>query len=184
MLTVTHNNKLISGETPDDLASQDVPKSLIGAAIKQSALKEIARFADQCRQRLSSASAGKLAEFRIKEAFAADPTNGHATALAKTAGLDGAEVAAKELALIEREATARGMDVETLTAAQAQRAIAYRQIALLIGALEAEAGAAVADIPDDASDIETQIRDALGQARIEADTAFANAIALINGEAQ
>ena len=143
------------------------PAAIAGAALKATARSEVARVADNYRARLASTSAGKLAEYRIKEEIARDP-----------AGADAAE-----LALIEREATARGLDQAGLLAEIAAKAAAYRQVALLIGALEAEASAAITAIPDTAPDIEVQIQSALTSANSQAEAAFADALALINGGA-
>lgn len=63
------------------------------------------------------------------------------------------------------------------------QAAAYRQIALLIGVLEAEAGAAIAAIAADADDIEAQIQAVLRAAKAQAKTAFSEAQSLIKGGA-
>ena len=150
-------------------------------SIKDWAKDQAASSAEFYRSKLASASAGKIAEYRIKEGLAADPDNNHAKALAVTAGLDPDNAAAKELALIAREATARSFTTSELTTTQAKMALAYRQVALLIGALEAEAGAAIAAIPDDAENIEVQIAAVLQGAKTQAEAAFEKAVALIKG---
>ncbi len=63
----------------------------------------------------------------------------------------------------------------------ATKANAFREIALLVGVIEAEAKEAIAAIPDDADDIETQIHNTLAAAKAQAETAFNEAITLING---
>lgn len=141
------------------------PDAIAGAALKVAALAKVAAFADGYRARIASSSAGKLAEYRIKEDIARDP--------AKAAG---------ELEILTREAKARGITRAALLAQISAQAVAYRQIALLIGALEAEAGSAIKAIPDDAKDVESQIYKALGRAKSEADAAFNEASALINGK--
>ena len=87
----------------------------------------------------------------------------------------------EELALLDREATARGLDRTALLALISAKTTAYRQAALLIGALEAEANAAIAAVSDEASDVETQINTVLNAAETTAATAFAEALTLING---
>ncbi len=166
-VTLEHEGKSYVNFALPALREAGVPAAVIGDALKATARSEVARVADSYRARLASASAGKLAEYRIKEEIARDP-----------AGADAAE-----LALIEREATARGLDQAGLLAEIAAKAAAYRQVALLIGALEAEASAAITAIPDTAPDIETQIQTALTSAKSQAEAAFADALALINGGA-
>lgn len=141
------------------------PPSAVGAALKGAAKQQVAQFADSYRAKLASQSAGKLAEYRIKEEIARNP--------------DAASDA--ELALISREAKARGTNLTGLITQINAQAAAYRQIALLIGALEAEAGTVIAAISDDADDIEAQVQTVLDAARAQAETAFAEALALING---
>ena len=141
------------------------PAALAGAALKGAAKHQVAEFADAYRAKLATRSAGKLAEYRIKEEIARSP--------------DTASQA--ELDLLSREAKARGTNRTGLIGQINTQAAAYRQIALLIGALEAEAGAAITAIPDDAADIETQIHTVLGAAKAQAEAAFIEAVALING---
>ncbi len=141
------------------------PAAVAGAALKTAAEKAIADFAETKRAALATVKGGKLAEYRIKEEIARDP--------------DGA--IAEELALIDREAAARGMDRDGLLALITARTVAYRQIALLVAAMEAETTAAIAAIPDSAADIEAQIDAIFTAAMADADEAFADALALING---
>tara|TARA_R110002072_G_C7672448_1_gene510640 strand:- start:35 stop:541 length:507 start_codon:yes stop_codon:yes gene_type:complete len=141
------------------------PAALAGAALKGAATHQVAEFADASRAKLATRSAGKLAEYRIKEEIACSP----------------ATASQAELDLLSREAKARGTNRTGLIGQIARQAAAYRQIALLIGALEAEAGAAITAIPDDAADIETRIHTVLGAAKAQAEAAFVEAVALING---
>ncbi|MGH1330778.1 MAG: hypothetical protein ACRBBK_07850 [Paracoccaceae bacterium] len=141
------------------------PVAVIGVALKGAAKAEIAAFAEVYRNKITHATAGKLAEYRIKEEIARDP----------------ASASEAELETLSREAKARGTNRTGLIGQINAQSAAYRQIALLIGALEAEAGAGIALIPDDAPDIETQISTVLGAAKAQAETAFNEALALING---
>ena len=68
------------------------PAALAGAALKGAAKHQVAEFADAYRAKLATRSAGKLAEYRIKEEIARSP--------------DTASQA--ELDLLSREAKARG----------------------------------------------------------------------------
>ncbi|MCW8843026.1 MAG: hypothetical protein OQK00_06385, partial [Rhodobacteraceae bacterium] len=129
------------------------PAAIAGAALKSAARAQVAAFADGYRHRLSLASAGKLTAYRIKEEVAADTDNADPA----------------ELALIDREATARGLTREALLAEITARATAYRQIALLIECIEAETNAGLTAIPDDAADIETQIHTVLDAAKAQAE---------------
>lgn len=141
------------------------PATLAGAALKEAAKVQVAGFAEVYRNKITHATASKLAEYRIKEEIARDP----------------ASASEAELELLSREAKARGTNRTGLIGQINAQSAAYRQIALLIGALEAEAGAGIAAIPDDAPDIETQISTVLGAAKAQAETAFNEALALING---
>lgn len=141
------------------------PAALAGAALKDAAKAQVAGFAEAYRNKITHATAGKLAEYRIKEEIARDP----------------ASASEAELELLSREAKARGTNRTGLIGQINAQAAAYRQIALLIGVLEAEAGAGIAAIADDAPDIETQISTVLGAAKAQAETAFNEALALING---
>lgn len=141
------------------------PAAIAGAALKGAAKGRVAALADAYRAKLASASAGKLAEYRVKEEIARAP--------------EGAAEA--EMAMIDREAAARGMDRAALLAEINARAAAYRQIALLVGALEAEAGAAIAAVADDADTIEAQVLAVVTAAKAQADAAFAEAQAMVAG---
>jgi hypothetical protein len=136
-----------------------------GQAIKADAKRQVAEFAEAYRNKITHATAGKLAEYRIKEEIARDPTS----------------ASEAELDLLSREAIARGTDRDGLLDQISGQTIAYRQIALLIGALEAEVGAAINAIPADADNIEDKINTVLGAAKGQAETAFNEALALIKG---
>ena len=159
-LTIEHEGKNYENWTAADLADAGVPAGVIGAALKAQATKTVAAFADRYRARLASASAGKLAEYRIKEEIARDP------ATAKQAELD----------LLSREAAARGMDQSGLLTLIGSQANAYREIALLIGVLEAETGAAIDAVPADAEDVETQLNAVLLNAHNEAEVAYSASV--------
>jgi len=163
--TVDYDGRIFANMTVAELAAKGVPSLEIGAAVKAVAKDEITTFAETYRTKISTSSAGKLAEYRFKEEIARDPEGASET----------------ELALIIREATARGISRDELLAIIGAQAAAYRQIALLIGVLEAEASAAISAIPDDAAYIETQTLTVLGAAKAQAETAFNEALALING---
>lgn len=162
-LTVKHNGKLYVGMTPDKLAEHGIPQDKIGAACKMQAQADISSVADTYRGRLASTSAAKLVEYRIKEEIARDPANAHTG----------------ELALLDREAAARGIDRPALIEIISYKAAAYRKIALLIGVIEAEASAAINAISDNAEDLEAQIAIALAQAKMQADAAFVEALAML-----
>lgn len=142
-----------------------VPSELIGAAVKNTAFSDITRVAEEYRSRLATKCAGKLASYRIKEDIARDPENADPA----------------EMSLIEREAVARGMTADALIDSINSQVSAYRQTALLVEVIEVEAKAAIAAIADDALDIEDQIQDALDAAQAQAETAFSEALSLING---
>jgi hypothetical protein len=106
-----------------------------------------------------------LAEYRIKEEIARDPS----------------AASEAELALLDREAAVRGTDRAGLIGQISAQTAAYRQIALLIGVVEAEANAAIGAIPDGVADIEAQLTAALSAAKSEAAGEYQNALALMVG---
>lgn len=165
MLNFSHNGKRYEGWSADDARAAGVPPNTVGAAVKAEAAKDIAVLVNGWRAQVASTSPGKLMEWLFKSQIAADP----------------ASAAPEELTLIDREAAARGMDRDALLALIAAKASAYRQTALLIGVLEAEAKAAIDAIAADAASIETQIATILRDASSQAETALAEAAALING---
>jgi len=161
-LDLTYNEALYVRARPEDLAARGVPVAVIGAAAKAWAETEAVRFAEGYREALATTSPGKLAAYRVKEEIARDPS---------AAGPD-------ELALIAREAQARGLTQDALIALIAAQATAYRQAALLVEVLETELKAAIAAIPDDTPNIAAEIATVLGAAKSQADAAFAEARAL------
>lgn len=147
------------------LVEQGVTTAEAGRALKTVALNNVGQWADSYRAQLASTSAGKLAAYRFKEEIALDPDNADPA----------------ELALIDREATARGMARADLIDLIRTQASAYRQAALLVEVLEAEAKAEIAEIADVNRDIETAIANTLTTAKEQAEIAFSEALALING---
>lgn len=165
VITLKHDGREFGQWPVSDLRALGVvPNDVIGAAVKRSARADITRVAEDYRARLATKCAGKLAAYRIKEDIARDP--------------DKSDPA--EMALIEREATARGMTTEALIANINSQASAYRQTALLVEVLEVEAKAAIAAVADDAVDIEDQVQDALDAAQAQAEAAFEEALELMN----
>lgn len=163
--SLDYDGRSYAALTVADAREMGIPDEAIGGAIKSEANAEMAAFANGYRAKLASASAGKLAEYRVKEEIARDPEN----------------AAEAELGMIDREAAARGIDRAALLTDISAKAAAYRQIALLVGALEAEAGAAIAAVADDAEDIEAQVMAVLTAAKAQADAAFADAQAMPAG---
>ena len=163
ILKISHGGNIYCGVA---IAAQSgVPAEIIGAAVKLHAKHDVTAFAENYRTRLANTSAGKLAEYRIKEEIARDP--------------DAASQA--ELELLDREALARGITrIELIGQINAQTT-AFRQIALLIGVVEAEANAAISAIPDGAADIEAQLTAALSAAKSEAAGEYQNALSLMVG---
>jgi hypothetical protein len=163
MISFKYDGKDFTNYAVSDALAVGVPIPVIGAAVKSAALLEVSVMANGWRAQVASASAGKLMEWLFKSQIAADP-----------ASADPAE-----LALLDREAAARGIDRAALLDGITAKAAAYRQIALLIGALEAETKAAIAAVPDGAADIETQVNTALGTAKAQTEAAFSEAATLI-----
>jgi hypothetical protein len=147
-----------------DAIEAGISIAVIGAAMKAAATLSVAAFANGYRAQLASTSAGKLAEYRIKEEIARDP----------------ASASELELELLSREAKAHGTNRTGLLGIINAKAQDFRQIALLIGVIEAEANAAIAAIPDDADDIEADVQFALAAAKVEAQTEFEKAVALLS----
>lgn len=162
---ITYNGRTLAATTRDDALAKGFPAAEIGRAIKARATSNVAREAERYRALLATTSAGKLAAYRVKEGIAGDP----------------GAASANELALIDREAAARGADRAGLLVLISAKATAYRQLALLVEVIEAEANAAITAIPDDAADIEAQIGAALAAARQEAEGEFLAAQAMLAG---
>lgn len=165
MLTFEHAGKTYTNWTVNDARAAGLPLNVIAAAAKSAAEGDITDLTSGWRASVASTSPGKMMEWLFKSQIAADP-----------ASADPAE-----LALLDREAAARGIDRAAILDEITAKAAAYRQIALLIGAIEAETKAAIAAVPDGAADIETQVNTALGTAKAQAEAAFAEAAVLING---
>ena len=163
LLNLEHDGIVYNG--PETALAAGVPQAVIGQKLKAIAKLDVAEFADGYRSKLANASAGKLAEYRIKEEIARDPS----------------AASEAELALLDREAVVRGTDRAGLIGQISAQTAAYRQIALLIGVVEAEANAAISAIPDDAADIEAQLTTALLAAKSEAAGEHQNALSLMVG---
>ncbi len=164
-LTVEWGKKTLINMEVEELLAAGVPVAVIGAAAKAYAAAQVAQMADGYRAHIATQAPGKIAEWLFKEQNARDPVNARA----------------EELALIDREAAARGIDRDQMLALIITKANAFRETALLIGAIEAEAKAAVAAISDDADNIEGQIAAVLAAAKSEAESEYRNALALIAG---
>jgi hypothetical protein len=160
---IEHDGRSYPSVSASEARELGVADYAIDSALKGLARDEVAQFANIYRARIASTSAGKLAAYRIKEEIAGDP--------------DGASPA--EIALIEREANARGMSRDDLIARILVQASSYRQIALLIEVLEVEVGAAIAAISGENPNIESQIQKVLEAAKVQADLAFEEALTLL-----
>lgn len=167
MLNFEHNGHVYTNWEVSEARARGIPANVIGTALKSTAQTEAIVMADALRARVASASAGRLAEWQFKAGIAADPDNADAA----------------ELALIDREATARGETRADLLALITAKNTAFRQVALTVGALEAETKEALAAIPIEAPDIEARIELALTTARNAANAALAAALTQINGGA-
>lgn len=166
-ITFVHAGQTYRNWTIADALSEAVaPTTTIGAAAKEAGRVLVRNLSDRFRNRLSSASPGKLAEFRVKEEIATDPVNADPA----------------ELALITREATARGMTQAEFITLILARTATFRQTALLVAAIEAEAIAAVDALLEDQADIEAAILAELQSAQQAADTAFNAALTALSTE--
>ena len=163
--TITEGARTTVGVTREDALALGYTQAAVGAAMKAQASDLVTQFADTYRAKIASAAPGKIAEWLFKEQIARDP--------------DAAR--AEELAIIDREAAARGLDRAGMLALIISKANAFRETALLVGAIETEAKAAVEAVPTDADDIETQLTTALAAAKTEAAAAFSTAMAQIAG---
>ncbi len=86
----------------------------------------------------------------------------------------------EELAILDREAAARGVDRDELLAQILVKANSFREIALLVGAIEAETRATIAALDESSETIEEDVIAALLAAQAEAEAAYAEALAVIN----
>ncbi len=151
-------NGWIEQTTYEAALAAGVAVEAAGAALKGAAIIAVEAEAETYRQKVSEATAGKLDAWRIKAEIASDPSS----------------ASANELALIDREALARGTDRAGLLETIATRATAWREVALLIEVIEAEAKGFIAAIDDDLADIEERVAAALAAAREQAEVAFAS----------
>jgi len=164
---ITHEGRTTLSVSVAGALDLGYPQAAVAAAAKARARVLIAKAADGYRSQLVGASPLKVAgEYKIKAAIAADPAS------ASSATLD----------LLDREATARGKTREELLAEIAAKAAAFEEVALLVGAIEAEAKAAIDAIDDAAEDLEDQVAATLAAAQTEAEGALAAALVLIEGE--
>lgn len=150
------------------LVSSGIDSSSIkisGPSIKVWARDQVEIFAESYRAKIAPQSAGKLAEYRIKEEIGSDPNGAHAG----------------ELAILDREALARGTDRAGLLEMINHQAASYRQIALLIGALEAEAIMAISALSDDDANINHHVDAILDGAKSAAEAEYQNVLLLISG---
>ena len=165
LLTLSRENRTDRNVTADEALERGYSQAEIAAAMKAHAVELVVADADAYRAKISTAAPGKIAEWLFKEQIARDPDNANPL----------------ELAILDQEAAARGASRAELLALIIAKADAFRQIALLVAAIEAEAKASIAAVADDAPDIETEVTQALADAKAEADAAFVAAIAQING---
>lgn len=146
--SLTHGDKTYSNWTASALAEVGIPAAQIGAAVKRAADHSIGQMMDDARRRIAPVEPGKLAEWWIKQEIARDP------AAANT----------QELVLIDREAAAVGLDRSAFLDMVTAQAVAYRSLALLVAALEAEGKADVAALSDASPLIEEEVADILAGA--------------------
>ncbi len=146
------------------LAAAGVPPAVIGAAIKDTARAKIGSVADSYRAKISTVAPAKIAEWLFKEQIARAP----------------ASARPEELAILDREAAARGVERDELLAQIRVKANSFREIALLVGAIEAETKATIAALDESAETIEADVIAALLAAQAEAEAAYAEALAVIN----
>ena len=165
MLNIRHNGREYANFAVPDLIAAGVPSATVGAAAKAWAIEEVHAKADAMRTQVARRSAAKLIEYRFKEEIARDP----------------ASASADELSLIDREAAAWGLDRDGMLALILGQAAIFRQVALLMGAVEAEMKAPLDVIPADAPDIEARIDTALNDASALAETALSEAQTLLQG---
>lgn len=161
---ITHENRTTLAVDYQGALDLGYPAAVAGAALKGAASAAIAATADGYRAKLAGAGAIKVAgEYHVKAQIAAAPE----------------AAAPADLAILDREAAARGVTRDVLLAEIGAKAAAFRQIALLVGAIEAEAKAKVKAFDPAAEDIEAQVQTALEAARAEAEASLAQALALL-----
>lgn len=161
---ITHDGRTTLAVDYQGALDLGYPAAVAGAALKGAASAAVTATADGYRAKLAGAGAIKIAgEYWVKSQIAADPAN----------------AAPAELALIDREAAARGIDRDTLLAEIAAKSAAFRQVALLVGAVEAEARAGIAAVADDDAAAEALVEAALTAAKADLAAGVAEALALI-----
>lgn len=165
MISVEHNNQTIMAASAAEIIARGVPEATAGAGLKSHAMAELVAYANTVRAKLASGSAGKLAEYRVKEEIAANPGSAHVD----------------ELALIDREAVARGTDQAGLLAIIAAKAAAFRKLALEVGAIEAEGKAAINAVSDLSATLDADVQAAMVASKGHLKTTLINAQALLAG---
>lgn len=164
-MQITHNGKTYIDLSIAELLAAGVPANTICAALKLVATGSVVKAMNGYRNRVASSCAGKLVAYQFKAEIASNPGNAQA----------------EDLTLLDREASARGLSQGDLLNLINSKHSAYRQIALLIEALEAEGKAAIANVPEVTNTVETDLVTAL-QNFLTAATAELNAaFASLNG---
>lgn len=164
MIIVEFEGKYYMANTAAEIVAKGVPVETVSAGTKDTAIRELVSYGNMVRAKLASPSPGKLAEYRVKEEIANAPGS----------------AAAAELALIDREAAARGTDQAGLLAIITAKATAFRAMALEVGAIEAEGKAAIEAVPDTAVDVDSQVQLAASAAKEQLRLALLAAEALLD----
>lgn len=159
-MQIAHNGKTHVGLSQSELQSAGVPSNVIASAARDAGVQKLTKIMNGYRDRVASSCAGKLIAYQFKAKIAAAPDS----------------ATSEDLALIDREATARGIARQDLLDLINAKHSAYRETALLIEALEAEGKAAIAAVPDNAPDIEAAVNAALSQFTNTASAEFGAAI--------
>jgi hypothetical protein len=128
----------------------------IGAALQGWAHSQITAIATGLRAQIApTGDPGKLEEYNLK---------------AEIAGKPASQRKPEEVAILTREATARGLTLDQLVAVIVQRKSALRLATLEIAGWEATEKAALAALDPASPDIETLVAEALATARATANT--------------
>lgn len=162
---IPHGGGSLERATYDEAIARGIDSATVGDALKAHATALLEREAEKYRAMITKPSGAKQRTYEIKERIASDP----------------ASASARELELIDAEATARGTDRATLLAEIAAKATATREVLLLIDGIEAKYKIGINGPGSSVKALPQIIQNQLNAAKAEAEAELPTALALLNG---
>lgn len=140
-VTLKHVGSIFVDMTFAELLAEGRSANEIAEAFKAQALRQLTEAMNTHRDKVASACAGKLIAYQFKAKIAAAP----------------ADATSDDLILIDREAAARGVTRQDLLGLINAKHSSYREVTLLIEALEAEGKAAINALPNETPDFDVAV---------------------------